>query len=255
MAAPFFVSNWDSGYAGATWDSGLQWDVNVGPSEGDPAPYLDLITSEHNDKPLFIAYLTTLLQPIVDIQALLSSFVGKFDLDAAAGAQLDTLGLWIGASRNVTVPLENVFFSFDTLGQGFDEATWWSGINPLTGLVVLPDDAYRTLLRAKILANVWDGTVPGAYSVWDAMFAGTGMGLLLQDLGGMHMLFATTGPVPDAVTLALIEGGFLGLRPAGVRINYYVTPTVADTPYFGFDVVNGTVAGFDEGAWGKASPG
>jgi len=242
-----YVDSWDEG---GRWDSGLQWDVNVGPNLGDVTPYLDRITSEHRSKPKFIAMVGGVLQPLADSQGLLNTLIALYDLDVAVGVQLDVIGKWIGQSRNLSVPLTGVYFSFDTAGVGFDQGTWHGPFDPVNDVVTLPDDAYRTLLRATIAANGWDGTIGGAYAAWNILFAGTGFGILIQDLGDMHMLFGLTGPLPDAVTVALLEGGYLSLKPAGVQVDAYLTPSVPDTPYFGFDAENTNVAGFDTGAWG-----
>lgn len=245
-----FIDSWDEG---GTWDSGLQWDVNVGPSPGDVDPYLNLVTSEHRSRVKFIAMLTALLKPIVDIQVLAATLNSKFDLDVAVGQQLDFVGQWVGQSRELTEPLTGVYFAFDTVGVGLDQGTWYGPFDPQSGLVSLPDDSYRTLLRAKIAANHWDGTVDGAYAAWAILFAGTGTTILIQDLGNMHMLFALVGPTPDATTLALLTGGYLSLKPAGVKVDAYYYPSVPDAPYFGFDAENANIAGFDTGAWGLAT--
>lgn len=247
------IYTWDSGQPGATWDSGLQWDVNIGISYGDIAPYQQLITSEHRVRPKFMEMISATLQPVADLQANVLKFPDAFDLDLAAGVQLDTLGLWIGASRQLSVPLTGVYFSFDTDDLGFDQGTWQSQFQPSNQFVFLSDDQYRLLLRARIANNNWDGTVPGAYAIWDTVFAGTGYGILIFQPSVMHIAFALTGNVPDVVTLALFTGGYLSIKPAGVQIDAFITPTVPDTPYFGFDVQNDNIAGFDTGAWGKLS--
>lgn len=251
--ANFLVSKWDSNQPGARWDSGLQWDVNVGPSNGDTSPYLSLITSEYNQKPKFMDTVEGNVQPYADNIAAMRSMTMLFDIDQAVGDQLDITGKWIGVTRSVAVPLTGVYFSFDDSNLGFDRGTWFSSFNPVTGVVFLSDSAYRTLLRARIVNNQWDGTVPGAYSIWDTAFSGTGIGILVQDLGNMHMILALTGPVPDAVTLALFKGGYLNIKPAGVKIDGYLTPTVPSAPYFGFDTENTSISGFDVGAWGNSS--
>lgn len=247
------IDIWDSGLPGAQWDVGLQWDVNVGPSPGDVEPYADLITSEHNQQPKFMDMVRSVLKPFADIQALLASFPILYDLDVATGSQLDVIGKWVGVSRQLTLPISGVYFSFDTAGVGFDEGTWFGPFNPDTGIVFLPDDAYRTLLRARIANNQWDGSIDGAYQAWDVLFAGTDFQILIQDYGDMHMAFAFLGQVPDALTLALITGGYLNLKPAGVKVDAYFTPTVPNAPYFGFDAQNDSIAGFDTGAWGRVS--
>lgn len=249
------VSTWDSGLFGSTWDSGLQWDVNIGPSPGDTGPYIELVTSEHRELARFIPMMRATIQPVADIIALLERMPAIYDLDEALGAQLDAVGLWVGATRFVRTPITDVYFSFDIVGLGWDEGTWLGPHDPITGLTSLPDGAYRTLIRARIANNQWDGTIPGAYATWDALFAGTGFGILIQDLGGMHMLYAITGPQPDALTLALFTGGELNIKPAGVRIDAFLTPASPDVPYFGWDADGPFIAGWDTGYFGNSSPG
>lgn len=247
------VSNWDSNRPGAQWDVGLQWDVNVGPSTGDITPYTSLITSKHNQKPKFMEMLENNVQPYADNVQTLSMAYALYDVDVATEAQLDTVGKWIGASRDISVPLTGVYFSLDDPLLGFDQGTWYSPFNPVSGVVHLSDSAYRTLLRARIANNQWNGSIENAYTIWDTVFAGTDVGILIQDLGNMHMILALTGAVPDAVTLALFRGGYLNIKPAGVKIDAYLTPSVPDIPYFGFDVENDAISGFDVGAWGISS--
>lgn len=234
--------------AGGTFDSGLQWDVNVGPNLGNIAVYLALVTSEHSDKLNFIDTLSVLLQPLADIDAVVGLMPAKYDLDLAVGSQLDAIGERVGVTRNLTVPLTGVYFSWGTAGVGWGEGFWKGPFDPASGLVSLSDESYRTLLRARIANNQWDGTIPGAYAIWDELFVGTGFGILIQDLEDMHMIIALTGPVPDAVTLALVQNGEINLRPAGVGAEYF-TPSVPDTPYFGWGVENSSIAGWGVGAW------
>lgn len=215
--------------------------------------YVSLITSEHDQRPKFVAMVRAVAASYVEDYNLMKSYTSLFDIDEAIGQQLDVVGQWVGVSRFVSVKLDSVYFSFDVAGLGLDEGKWYSPYNPLYTTVRLDDEPYRTLLRAKIANNQWDGTIPGAYAVWETLFADTGIGLLIQDLSNMHMVVAFTGPVPDEITLSLVAGGYLDLRPAGVQIDAYLTPTVTDTAYFGFDVENASIAGFDHGAWGKVS--
>jgi hypothetical protein len=249
------VGSWDSGLAGADWDSGLQWDVTSGPSLGDISKYMALVPPQHADKPKFMAFLAMLVQPIADIIALLEGMPDQFDLDDAIGAQLDIVGFWVGVTRDITVPLPNVYFSLDTAGLGLDQGTLQGPFDSTAGLLSLPNDAYRTLLRARIASNHWDGTIPGAYAAWNTLFAGTGFGILIGDGGDMSMLYALTGPIPDAVTLALFNGGYLALKPATVSISSFITPSVPNAPYFGIGLENTAIAGLDIGTFGNASVG
>lgn len=214
--------------------------------------YTSLITSEHNDKPKFMAMVSLLGQWAVDRRNMLASIPALYDIDNAVGQQLDRVGEWVGISRNLALPLTDVYFSFDTVGLGFDEGTWLGPFDPTTGLVSLPDGQYRILLYATIAANNWDGTVPGAYTAWNTVFAPLGYSILIQDNQDMTMDIALVGPAPDAITLALFTGGYLNLRPAGVGITTYYLPSIPGGPLFGFDVENTAIAGFDVGAWALA---
>jgi hypothetical protein len=249
------IGNWDSGAAGATWDAGLEWDLTTGDSLGDISKYVALVASQHADKPKFMALLAMLAQPIADIIAVMESIPAAFDLDQAVGAQQDVVGQWVGGSRNITVPLPNVYFSLDGANLGLDQGTLQGPFDPTTGLLSLPDPQYRTLLRAQIASNHWDGTIPSAYTAWNTLFNGTGFGILIQDNNNMSFVYVLTGSVPDAVTLALFTGGYLTLKPSTIRVSAYLTPSLPDTPYFGIGVENGSIAGLDGGQFGNYSSG
>lgn len=213
----------------------------------DVAPYLERITSEHADKPRFMASVAASVQPLADILATLTGMPAAFDIDEAVGAQLDVVGEWVGISRQLIEPLTGVYFSFDALNLGFDQGTWQGPFDPISGLVSLPDDAYRSLLYATIGANRWDGTVPGAYTVWGLLF-GSSERVLIQDFGDMSMLVALMDKSANATVNALFTTGAIRLRPAGVRL-MIATPSVALSPLFGFDAQNGSIAGWDSGCW------
>lgn len=251
---PLVIANWDSDLPLANWDSGLQWDVNTGPSFGSIASWLALVTSEHASKPKYMTMLTVTLQPLADTIAVIQSVPAAYDVDLAVGVQLDAVGQWVGASRNITTPLVGVFFSWATTGLGWGQANWTGNINQ-TQLITLPDLQFRNLIYAKISANHWDGTIPGAYAVFDQVFAGTGYGVLIQDLQNMHMAMALTGPVPDAVTKALFTNGYFDLKPAGVFIDKYYLPPAPNVPYFGWGTTSTFIAGWGVGYWGVTAPG
>lgn len=215
--------------------------------------YTNLITSEHNQKPKFMAVIATLCQPFVDIQAQLLAMPKLYDIDVAVGVQLDTVGEWVGASRNIQTPLTGVYFAFDTAGVGFDQGTWFGPFDNVNGLTVLPDDAYRTYLYAKIADNQWDGTVPNAYLLLEKALPNAS--LIIQDNGDMSMLVGVSeASLSNAVQVALLNNGYLDVKPVGVRISYYVAPSTTG-PLFGFDVENSIISGFNVGGWATLTPG
>jgi hypothetical protein len=205
--------------------------------------YLNLITTEHRDKPVFIETLSAIGQPLIDMMALIESMPEAFDIDSAVGVQLDALGVWIGRSRFIAVPITDVYFEWDLANVGWEAGTWQGPYDPTTGLNSLPDDAYRTLLKAKIAANRWDGTIPGAYEVFGQVF---GSPVIIQDNQDMSMVIAAPNNTLDAVSIALLTGGYIPLKPAGVRVAYYAT---SDSSIFSWDVSGTDLQGWDAGSW------
>ncbi len=210
--------------------------------------YLGLVTSLYQGKARFMALCSALTGPLVDAQALLEAIRAGFDLDDAVGVQLDHVGEWVGRSRYLSVPLVGVYFAWATEGVGWAQGSWKGRYDPASGMVALPDDAYRTLLRAKIAANAWDGTIPGAYDVWETIFARTGSVIVIQDNQDMTMVVGVAGQYPDAVTKALLTGGYIPLKPGGVRIAYYAVPPRGG-PIFAWGCDSSALGGWGVGSW------
>lgn len=209
--------------------------------------YTGLITSEHADKAKFVAMVKAIAGGLADVSDFVVTLPADFDLDTAVGVQLDAVGLWIGFSRYINTPL-NVYFSFDTAGLGFDQGSWKGPFDSGQGLTTLDDATYRTMLRAKIGANHWDSTMPQFLAIMSQVTAGSGTVVFASDNQDMSMDVFVGGSPPAAVFLALLKNGYLALKPEGVHVNYY-KPSVDNKPFFGFDLQNSSIAGFDTGAW------
>ncbi|USE78825.1 DUF2612 domain-containing protein [Cupriavidus gilardii] len=210
--------------------------------------YTGLITSKHNQRPKFMAVVAALAQPMVDLMSVLGSMPAKFDLDVAVGVQLDDVGRWVGISRIVRTPLNDVYFSLDIDGLGFDQGIWKGPFDPDTGLTTLDDDTYRVVIRAKIGANHWDGTMESTVAILNSIFS-EDTHVFIQDNQNMTMTVGVSGAPPSAVFLALLKGGYIPLKPEGVRVDLVIVSS-EQGPLFGFDVQNQLIAGFDTGAWG-----
>ncbi|WGS52663.1 DUF2612 domain-containing protein [Paraburkholderia sp. D15] len=212
----------------------------------DASNYTALIASEHADKPKFVAMVAAVAQCFADQQNALSSIPPSFDLDNAAGAQLDAVGLWVGVGRGINTPISGVYFSFDTVKLGFDQGVWQGPFDPSVGITSLDDDTYRLLIRARIGANRWDGTSDSSIEILQSIF-GSQTQLFLQDNGDMSIVIGIVGTSPNALFLALLQGGYVPLRPSTVSVQYVMT-SVPDAPIFGFDVENANISGLDVGA-------
>jgi hypothetical protein len=180
--------------------------------------YIDLITSEHADKPKFIAWLTAALNVLDDAVKLADVLCVYFDLDAAAGAQLDVLGEIVGVSRTVDF-------------QPSD------GSSP-----VLDDETYRLVIRAKIAQNQWDGTLQQIYDLWNNIFPL--QKLVLTDNQDMTMDAIVFG-VSSGIQQDLVANGYIVPKPQGVFINY----AFSQYPVFAYDLDTDVFKGYDEGYW------
>lgn len=210
--------------------------------------YLGLITALHRDKPKFSGTVGTVARCFVEAQAAFAAMVPEYDLDLAVGVQLDAVGLWVGISRHIQTPLEGVYFSLDVFGLGFDEGVWKGPFDPDTGITTLDDETYRLLIRAKIGANHWDGTLESSAAIFRLIF-GDETHIFIQDNGDMTVDIGLSGRRPTPIFVALLTGGYIPIKPEGVRVKYYVIPN-QDGPLFGFDVTNEYLSGFDSGIWG-----
>lgn len=181
--------------------------------------YTRLIPSENADKPKFSAMVALVAGCFSDATNSFQSLEEALNLDTAVGAQLDILGLWIGLSRNLEVPF-SVYFSFDISGLGFDQGNWIGPYDPSSGLTQMDDATYRQMLKAKIGANRWDGSMPSFRTILAEVFAGTGITITAVDNQDMTM-DVTFSAKPPAIIMALLSGGYLPLKPEGVLQTFH----------------------------------
>ncbi|PVZ79358.1 DUF2612 domain-containing protein [Serratia sp. S1B] len=210
--------------------------------------YQQLITSYHHQHPRFFDHISLISQPFIDIQNATEQQVLDFDLDRAVGKQLDALGLWIGIGRNIKIPIEGVYFSLNIDDIGFNQGIW-RGEFDSDGLTRLDDDSYRTLLRAKIAANHWNGTTETLSDVYQAIFPDRKTRIFAIDNYDMTMSVYITGEGISVVMKSIIAHGYLDVKPATVGVESY---TISSEPgrLFGFDIDNDFIAGGDFGSWG-----
>jgi hypothetical protein len=183
----------------------------------DLATYTDLLPSYHAEQPNFLATLGAALQPLVDIQGALLAMPTDYDVDAAFGGQLDVIGAWVGASRRIVVPITGVYFSNDVVAVGLDEGVWYRNDDPSVAISTLDDETYRLLLKMKIAANKFDGTLDGAQAVFDSI-ADVGATVTIHDHFDMTFSVRVAGESPSVLFMDVIRLAAEWVRPAGVGI-------------------------------------
>ncbi|WP_419235768.1 DUF2612 domain-containing protein [Serratia fonticola] len=150
--------------------------------------------------------------------------------------------------RQIATPITGVFFAFDDVDFGFDVGIW-RGRYDSGGFTALDDDTYRTIIRAKIAANHWDGTTETLSEVYQKIFPDGKTKIFAVDNFDMTMSVYITGDSISQVMKEVIAQGYLDIKPSTVRIKNYTITTVPG-PLFGFDIENDFIAGFESGAWG-----
>lgn len=197
----------------------------------DIEDYTGLITSEHNQRPNFMAAVEALTQFAVDERNVLAAMPDDFDLELAVGAQLDAVGLWANVTRVITV---------------MPSETYPVPAEPYQ--VSLDDDTFRRLIEARILANAWDGTPEAARAVLAAFFGPAGSFAAIYDNQDMSIDLWLAGTKPTAAEAAVFSQMILPLRPSGVRINdTHIGPEGG--PIFGLDFENEFINGPDFGSF------
>ncbi|MBD8129386.1 DUF2612 domain-containing protein [Pantoea agglomerans] len=220
--------------------------------------YTDRITNYHRGKPLFVEHVDLSTRPLSDVSSAMYGLISAFDIDDAVGIQLDALGEWIGRSRIVSQPIAGVYFSFDTDGLGWDQGVWQGPYDPDSGFTSLSDDTYRIVLKAKIAINNWDGQNDSLPPILEAALEGSGLKMQIVDNQDMTIsvwVFPETDiSLVSQELIAAIKQGYLTVKAAGVWAGDIQTPSIltpsVGTKFFGFDMDNEFIAGFDDGAWG-----
>ncbi|QIJ49875.1 DUF2612 domain-containing protein [Raoultella ornithinolytica] len=252
--------------------------------------YTDLLTNYHAGKPKFFAHVDLSTRPLIDISVATSGLVTAFDVDTAVGSQLDILGKWIGVDRRVAAPISGVFLEWDKERVGWDQGVWLGPYQSTDALTYLSDDVYRVVLKARIGINNWNGQNGTLPDILETALAGTGIKMIIvdnQDMtisvlividdeylmseidrlifdSGMNRGPFVTPPANytpsrydinpidklPAEFVFVIRAGLLTVKAAGVRVRETVTPSNG-YKFFGFDVENDFIAGFEVGAWGE----
>jgi hypothetical protein len=209
--------------------------------------YLDLITSAYSEQPNAMATVKAVVQPKVDLIAFLQNLYKYFQLDTAVGDQLDKLGAWIGASRNVTFPLTGVYFSLDSATLGLDQGSMQGKYDPDTGLVKLPDDVYLKVINLIRFLYHNRCTIPKLHEALDQLYPNCN--LIIQNNGDLTVFYGLTATPENNLITQLFLQGYLSFAPAGCNVvgNIISSPDATPIPFFGLDYETIAYSGLDVG--------
>lgn len=200
------------------------------------------IISQYANSPTLIQLINN-FNDYIDPGANIDAFYNYvWNVDTAVGYGLDVWGRIVGVDRQIAISGVGTFFGFNDGVDDyapFNSAPFFSGSFG-TGVYTLTDDAYRTLILVKALANISDCTAPAVNRLLSNLFASRGRCYVL-DLGGMRIRYIFEFALEN-YELTIIQNSGAIPRPAGVAIEIYQ----AATPTFGF-----AEAGPSAAPWGQ----
>lgn len=221
----------------------------ISSGDDDCSEYIDKITPFFRGSPNFTAMVCRVTSAIVRTRSVVIAVPYAYDLDQAIGAQLDVCGEWVGRSRKIIIPLENYWFSLDIEGLGLDEGVWYNEYDPTTGLASLNDDDYRRIIRAKILANNWNGLIETLPEIIEMIVGDTNTKVFVDDSLDMSYVVGLSRHIPGLIALSVLDSNGIPTQPGGVH-QEILCISEEGTSLFGFDVDNEYIGGLDGASWG-----
>lgn len=188
----------------------------------DPFDPLTTVISQYQSSPTLLQLIAN-MEAYFDPSANLDAFYASiWNVQTAVGYGLDVWGRIVGVTRVVNVPTASAFLGFEQAAptvKPFDFGIFFAGGNgPVTQNYILTDDAFRTLILAKALANICNGSIPAMNQILINLFGNSGYGnVYVVDSGGMAMEIVFTN-APSPVDLAIISQSGVFPRPAGVAL-------------------------------------
>ena len=194
---------------------------------------INLLIGQWQDSPVLKGFIEEFLDMVRE-QALpaIQTLKSMREIETAEGVFLDALGTRLGVDRPATTdPTQDVRFGFDAAGLPFDQAPF-RGDAENDAVYPLPDSLYRSLLRARAILDLGNGSIVAFNEAILALDPGASV----QDRRNMNVRIVTA--FRFLIELADSSGALP--RAAGVRLVYQ------DRGRFGYDD-SGTP--FDQGAW------
>lgn len=203
------------------------------------------IISQYANSPILCQLIQNMNQ-YIDQSANFQAFYDFiWNVDTAQGFGLDIWGRIVDVGRTLKIPDSPITFGFyDGINDyaPFGQAPFASG-DVATSSYTLSDDAYRTLILIKALANISATTVPALNQLLNNLFKGRGR-CYVNDMGYMSMRYTFEFVLQSFESAIILQSGAFP-KPAGVEINYLQT---APSDTFGFKEAN-TFAPFNCGAF------
>lgn len=208
------------------------------------------ILSQYANSPTLVQLIQNMnayIDPSADIDAFYDMV---WNLDSAVGFGLDIWGKIVGLEngRLLKIPSAEIDLGFDEAGTAsatpFGSGVFYNG-NVVTQNYYLGDDAFRTLILVKAMANISDGSIPSYNQLLQNLFAGRGR-CYVNDLGNMQMRYTFEFYLEPFEVAILTQSGAMP-RPTGVLASIMQVPL---PNVFGFaEAGSASAAPFGQGSF------
>lgn len=209
--------------------------ASAGPSPVVPFDVEKTVISQYANSPTLLQLVTNMNQYIRQDVNFSTFFDFIWNVNTAQGFGLDIWGRIVDISRLLEIPNNFTLFGFEndhTSDLGvfpFNNGVFNVPGEAVSQSYLLPDDAYRTLILVKALANISATTAPAINQLLQNLFPGRGAAYVL-DLGNMAMQFTFEFQLTQTEYAILSQSGALP-HPAGVKVTIV---TIPGADIFGF---------------------
>lgn len=185
--------------------------------------YTRTIISQYANSPILLQLIQDFDQyvdPSVDLEAFYNLI---WDVDTAQGYGLDVWGRIVGVTRTISV-ITGDYFGFNEAGNTafpWNNQPFFVG-HGSTSNYNLSDTAFRTLILAKALSNISDGSIPAINQLLMNLFPGQGNNYV-ADTGNMTMVY-TFAFLLTRVEIAIVTQSGVLPKPTGVSFTINIIP-------------------------------
>lgn len=205
--------------------------------------YSDLLIHQYIKKPKAKATIDLFLGEYDKLSENAFDLLNQWDIDQARGFSLDIIGRRVGVSRTLPSAIAKGYFGYyESLnGEPWGAGVWYRRGETLGDTLVLNDDDFRFLIRAKIFKNFQNGSFDYILNAMRVILNGQAN---IED--NLDMTATVYLPLESLNLLQryMIEQMDILPRPMGVMYNYIN----ASGKEFGFDGFYNSY-GFNEGSF------
>lgn len=181
-----------------------------------PFSYWATIISQYANSTVLTALIGNFDQYVDQTQNFDNFYDDIWNVATAQGFGLDVWGRIVGVQRVLQVQSSGPYFGFEESapsGQPWNQAPFFSG-GTLTNNFALSDAAFRTLIYAKALTNISNGSIPAINQILLNLFPGRG-NCYVADPGGMALVYTFAFHLSSTELAIIGQSGALP-KPVGV---------------------------------------